>query len=45
MGISTQFYSSKIDINFVDVNSKFVLPFSTFVNQVLKCYRHFACSE
>ena len=42
MGISTEFYSDKIDINFIDVNAR---PFSTFVNQVLKFYPHFACSE
>ena len=45
MGISTEFYSDKIDINFVDVNAKSLQPFSTFVNQVLKFYSHFACSE
>ena len=44
IGISTEFYSDKIDINFVDVNAKSLLPFSTFVNQVLKFYHHFACS-
>ena len=45
MGISTEFYSDKIDINFIDVNAKSLWPFSTFVNQVLKFYSHFACSE
>ena len=45
MGISTEFYSDKIDINFIDVNAKSLWPFSTFVNQVLKFYPHFACSE
>ena len=45
MGISKEFYSDKIDINFIDVNAKSLLPFSTFVNQVLKFYPHFACSE
>ena len=35
MGISTEFYSDKIDINFIDVNAKSLWPFSTFVNQVL----------
>ena len=45
MGISTEFYSDKIDINFIDVNAKSSSPFSTFVNQVLKFYPHFACSE
>ena len=45
MGISTEFYSDKIDINFIDVNAKSLRPFSTFVNQVLKFYSHFACSE
>ena len=45
MGISTEIYSDKIDINFVDVNAKSLWPFSTFVNQVLKFYPHFACSE
>ena len=45
MGISTEFYSDKNDINFIDVNAKSLWPFSTFVNQVLKFYPHFACSE
>ena len=45
MGISTEFYSNKNDINFIDVNAKSLWPFSTFVNQVLKFYPHFACSE
>ena len=45
MGISTEFYSDKIDINFIDVNAKSLWPFSTFMNQVLKFYSHFACSE
>ena len=45
MGISTEFYSDKIDMNFIDVNAKSLWPFSTFVNQVLKFYSHFACSE
>ena len=45
MGISTEFYSDKIDINFIDVNAKSLWPFPTFVNQVLKFYSHFACSE
>ena len=45
MGISTEFYSDKIDISFIDVNAKSLRPFSTFVNQVLKFYPHFACSE
>ena len=45
MGISAEFYSDKIDINFIDVNAKSLWPFSTFVNQVLKFYSHFACSE
>ena len=45
MGISTEFYSDKIDINFIDVNAKSLWPFSTFVDQVLKFYSHFACSE
>ena len=45
MGISTEIYSDKIDINFIDVNAKSLWPFSTFVNQVLKFYSHFACSE
>ena len=45
MGISTEFYSNEIDINFIDVNAKSVWPFSTFVNRVLKFYPHFACSE
>ena len=45
MGISTEIYSDKIDINFIDVNAKSLWPFSTFVNQVLKYYSHFACSE
>ena len=45
MGISTEFYSDKIDINFIDVNAKSLWPFSTFVKQVLKFYPHFACSE
>ena len=45
MGISAEFYSDKIDINFIDVNAKSLWPFSTFVNQVLKFYPHFACSE
>ena len=45
MGISTEFYSDKIDINFIDVNAKSLWPFSTLVNQVLKFYPHFACSE
>ena len=45
MGISTEFYSDKIDIHFIDVNAKSLWPFSTFVNQVLKFYPHFACSE
>ena len=45
MGISTEFYSDKIDIHFIDVNAKSLWPFSTFVNHVLKFYPHFACSE
>ena len=45
MGISAEFYYDKIDINFIDVNAKSLWPFSTFVNQVLKFYSHFACSE
>ena len=45
MGISTEFYSDKIDINVIDVSAKSLWPFSTFVNQVLKFYSHFACSE
>ena len=45
MGISTEFYSDKIDINFIDLNAKSLWPFSTFVNQVLKFYSHFSCSE
>ena len=45
MGISTEFYSDKMDISFIDVNAKSLRPFSTFVNQVLKFYPHFACSE
>ena len=45
MGISTEFYSDKIDINFIDVNAKSLRTFSTFVNQELKFYPHFACSE
>ena len=38
-------FFDKIDINFIDVNAKAMWPFSTFVNQVLKFYPHFACSE
>ena len=45
MRISTEFYSDKTDMNFVDVHAKSLWPFSTFVNQVLKFYHHFACSE
>ena len=45
MGISTEFYSDKIDINFIDVNPKSLWPFSTFVNLVLKYYTNFDCSE
>ena len=46
MEISTQCYSDKININFIDVNSKILrLPFSIFVNQVLKFYHNFASSE
>ena len=46
MEISTQCYSDKININCIDVNSKILrLPFSFFVNQVLKFYHNFACSE
>ena len=45
MGFSTEFYSDKVDINFIDVNAKSMWLFSTFVNQVLNFYPHFACSE